>query len=63
MNDKRLESIEGKIDKLTGAFSDYRVKSEGRITRIETIQKGFLTLLGTALASFVSGVVYLTGGK
>jgi len=59
----RLESIEAKLDMLILSFSDYKVKSESRITKLETVQKGFLALLGTSLASFASVVIYLTGGK
>ncbi len=64
MNDKRLDRIELKMDELLKAFSNYRVKSEKRITKLETVQGAITALLGTAVASFFSVVVYLiNGGK
>ena len=63
MSNKRLDSIDAKLDALLTVLSKHQVKSEGRISRLETVQKGFITILGTALASFATVVVYLiTGG-
>ena len=63
----RFDKIDDKLDDLMKAFSNYRVKSETRVTKLETVQKGFIVLLkltiGTVIASFSSVVVYLiTGG-
>ena len=67
MSDKRLDSIEQKLDTLIIAFSEYKVKVESRVTRLETIQKGFTTLLnitvGTIIASFSTVVIYLMKGE
>ncbi len=67
MSDKRLDSIEQKLDTLIIAFSEYKVKVESRVTRLETIQKGFTTLLnitvGTLIASFSTVVIYLMKGE
>ena len=61
--DHRLDDIDKKLDSVLAALTKHQVKSEGRISRLETVQKGFITILGTALASFATVVVYLmTGG-
>ena len=64
MTEKRFDKIDEKLEKIEQFLSQYRVTSEKRITKIETVQKGFLALLGTSLASFLSVIVYfVTGGS
>ena len=64
MSDDRFDRLDEKLDRIEDFLANYRVKSESRLTKIELVQKGFLTLLGTSLASISSVVVYLlTGGS
>ena len=66
MSNDRLDSIDKKLDSLLVAFADYRVKSEGRITKLETVQSTFSRMawavMGTVIASFSSVVAYLARG-
>ena len=63
MSDNRFDRLDEKLDRIEEFLSDYRVNSEKRLTKIELIQKGFITILGTGIASISSVVVYLiTGG-
>ena len=63
MSNKRFDKIDAKLDKIEDFLSNYRVKAEKRMTKIEMIQKGFMAVGGTVLATFYSVVAYLmTGG-
>ena len=46
MSDDRFDRLEDKMDVIITALSEHKVVVEKRITRLETIQKGFITLLG-----------------
>tara|TARA_R110002126_G_scaffold42101_2_gene122011 strand:- start:10585 stop:10785 length:201 start_codon:yes stop_codon:yes gene_type:complete len=59
----KMDKMDEKLDRMLAILTRHQVKSEGRITKLETTQKGITALLGTAIASFYSVVAYLmTGG-
>lgn len=43
--DNRLSRIEDKIDQLVDRISDVTLQQESRLTRLETHQRGFFTII------------------
>jgi hypothetical protein len=64
--DKRLERIEQKMDVMFETMHSHHAamlkqsqRSEGRLSKLETVQKGTITVFGTAITAAFTYIVHL----
>jgi hypothetical protein len=53
----RFDKIDDKLNKIEGFLADYRVESEKRLSKLETAQKGFVTVFTIILTAVVTAVI------
>ena len=54
-----LEKIEEKLDKILEAMTEIRVESEARLSKLETAQKGFITVFSAILTAIMTAIINL----
>jgi len=55
--EQRLDRIEAKLDKIVDELASHRVAQEGRVARLELVQKGMITVLTATVTAAIGAVL------